>query len=876
MDIILGHINADFDAFASMVAAKRLYPDAALVFPGSQEKKVRDFLEAFHPAEIRRIKDLDFDEVTRIIAVDSKSPDRLGPFEPLLSKPDMKVHVYDHHQHEAGDIHGEVEVIEPVGATATIFTEMLKSKNKKPTPMEATILALGIHEETGSLLYPSTTERDIAALAYLLKNGASQRIVSSYMKTELLKKDEIAVLNMLLDNSEELIVHGLRVKIAKASPESYMGDAAQFAHSIMEMEDIDALVVMLAMDGKVTLIGRSRAPELNIAEVLSEFGGGGHWSAASATIQEMPFEMIEERLTGALEKAVRPEMTAGDIMTRPVITTGYKSTIKEAESTMTRYGVNVLPVLDKDGRYIGLISREIVEKALFHGFAKSRITDFTTTDVFTAGPNASLREVESLMIERNQRFMPVLEGEKIVGAITRTDLLRTMYEEYLRRARIRGEEVEPKPHFERNLAASIKERYPEDVVRLLEDAGGVAGEMGCNVYMVGGSVRDLLRGEENLDIDLVVEGDAIEFAKELAGRLKAKIRTHERFGTAVLVTDKLKIDLATARTEYYEFPAALPKVESSSIKKDLQRRDFTINTLAVKLAPREFGKLVDFFGGRRDLRERTIRVLHDLSFIEDPTRAFRAVRFAVRFGFKLSKHTEELLKSSLKMDLFGRLSGARLYEELILSFKEADPIEVVKRLSDYGLLKVISPALKLDAELLGVLESLHATLLWFDLSFLEEKEDKPLLYLMALLSKLSEEGRAEALKRLDVSPKIKELVTRGTRDAAMILGKLPLKDPAPVYDLLYGHSLEELLFAMSLTASAEKKKEISHYLLEMRKIKPFITGRDLKAMGFEPGPVYSGILKAVLHERLRGRLKSKEDEENFVRAHFRPSTSCIS
>jgi len=863
MDVITTHFNADFDGLGSMAAARRLYPEGVLVFPGSQEKKVRDFLEAFHPLEIKRIKDIDFTRVNRLVLVDTKSPERIGLFAELARRPGIKVHIYDHHPPEEGDLKGELEIIEPVGATATLLAELVKSKNVKLTPMEATMLALGIYEETGNLLFPSTTERDINAAAFLLKSGTSLKIVSAYVKAGL-SKEEVSLLKTLIDNSEDLIVRGLRIKIAKASTESYKGEAAHLAHTIMDMENIDALVLMLSMEGKVVLIGRSRAHELNIGEILANFGGGGHWSAASATLHEMPLEILQEEITECIKKSVKPEMTAGDVMTRPVVTIDAKSTIKQAETKMTRYGVNVLPVL-KEGKYTGIISREIVEKALFHGFGKSRVTDFTTTDVFTVSPKTPIREAEALMVEQNQRFMPVLEGEgQIIGAITRTDILRVLYEDFLRRTQLPPEEAGVKPHG-RNLASVLRERYPEEVLNVLKAAGETAQNLNYSVYMVGGSVRDLLRGEENLDIDLVVEGDAINLARELAKSLGGKVRTHERFGTAEIKINGMKFDLATARTEYYEEPAALPKVEMSSIKRDLQRRDFTINTLAIKLNPGEFGLMVDFFGGRRDLREKTLRVLHDLSFVEDPTRAFRAVRFAVRFGFKLSKHTEELLKSTLKMSLFEKLSGARLHDELLLIFKETEPVQSIKKLADYGLLKAIHPALKLNEGLVNTLEAAHDALLWSELSFLDEKAERWMVYLMALLSALPEVEREEALNRLAVSPKVKRDVVQGLAGARDALRKLPLRDPALIYEELSGLSLEALLMAMALAEESDRKKEISRYLLDLRREKPLITGHDLKEMGLAPGPEFARILKEVLEERLRGRLKSREEELRFVR-----------
>jgi len=866
MDIITSHINADFDSLASMIGAKKIYPDARLVFPGSQEKKVRDFLNAFQPVEVSRIKEIELSKVTRLIIVDTKSPDRIGIFSELIKRGGIAIHIYDHHPRTEDDIKGSVEVIEDVGATATIFVEMIRSKKIALTPMEATIMGLGIYEETGSLLFPTTTERDLLAVAYLLKKGASLKIIGNFIRTEL-TGEEIDLLNELLKTSTDMDINGIRIKIVKAVREEYVGDAAHLAHRIMDMEDIDGLIFLLSTEGKTLVIGRSRAPELDISEVMRELGGGGHPSAASASVKDIPFDLLEEKVRGLLRTAIRSTKTAKDIMTTPVITISSDSTIKEAESMMTRYGVNVLPVV-RDGKYCGIISREIVEKAIFHGFKKSRVYDFTSIDALTVSSETPIREIETLMIEQNQRFMPVIDGERIIGAITRTDILRTLYEDMLRRSRLTSLPT-GKPITERNLSNLIKDRFPSHVVDILRLAGDVADSMGFAAYLVGGSVRDLIMGQENLDIDIVVEGDGISFAREFARRLSAKIRTHERFGTAQVFTRDLKIDVATARTEYYESPAALPTVETSSIKKDLYRRDFTINTLAIRLNPKDFGLLIDFFGGQRDIKEKTIRVLHNLSFVEDPTRAFRAIRFSERFGFKLSRHTEALIRSALRMNLFEKLSGTRIYEELLLTFDETEPVRTIKRLSEYGLLKVIHPEIALDRRMETILQGIHDTLSWFNLLFLRERPDKGVLYLMALLSGLDERGREEALSRLSVPHRLMESITTGLAKAISMIRSLPLKDPVKIYNQMHNMSLESLLFAMAIAPDEVRKREISLYLLHLRQTRPLVKGEDLMRLGIKPGPVYSEVFKAVLEEKLKGNLKTKEEEIEFIRERYK-------
>ena len=864
MDIITSHINADFDSLASMVAAKKLYPDAEIVFPGSQEKNLRDFIEVFHPVKIKRIKDIDLSKVEKLVIVDTKIPGRIGPFAELLANKKIKIHIYDHHPFTKGDIRGELEKIENVGATATIFTEILKNRKLHPTPFEATILALGIYEETGCLLFPSTTERDLLAAAYLLKRGANLNIASSFLKMEL-SMEEFDILNELVQSAKEIVSQGIRIKIAKASREHYLGDAAHLAHRMMDMEDIDAVIILIEMEGKIVMVARSRVPELDVSKVMNEFGGGGHPTAASSTIKESSLEVIEEKLTDIINMNIKPGKVASDIMTRPVIHIQWDISVKEAESMMTRYGVNVLPVLKED-QYAGLISREIVEKALFHGFGKSRAMDFSTPDAITVDPQTPIRKIETLMIEQNQRFMPVVEHGKIVGAITRTDLLRTLYEEFLRRRKIEETITREKPTIGRNLSSWFKEKFPPEIHNLLRFSGEVAEELGFNAYLVGGSVRDLLRGEENLDLDIVIEGDGIAFARAFGEKLHAKVRTHQKFGTAQIFADRTKLDVATARTEYYESPASLPKVETSSIKKDLYRRDFTINTLAVKLNLRDFGLLIDFFGGQRDLREKSIRVLHNLSFVEDPTRAFRAVRFAERFGFKISRHTENLIKSTIEMNLFSMLSGPRLYEELRLSFHETEPAKTLKKLSDYGLLKVIHPNLAFTEELEATLRSMQETLSWFNLLFLEEKPDKGIFYLMSLLSGLKDADMKAAAERLSPPPRIRDIILRGIPQARSILRRFPVNDPVEVHKIFSNLELEIVLFLMALSKDRKIQKVISHYLTELRNIKTILTGDDLKGMGIQPGPVYSKILRKLLEEKLRGLVKTRENEEKFVRS----------
>ncbi len=877
MDLITTHLNADFDGLASMVAARKLYPGATLVFPGGAQEPVRNFL-ALHDLGITRLKDLDPAQVTRLVLVDAQEPERIGSLKDLCFKPSVSIHVYDHHpdagQAGAPPLRADLRVVERVGATTTILIERLQAQGQALTPFEATVLALGLYEETGSLAYTSTTARDLEAAAALLRAGADLNMVSDRLRPHL-DPDQIALLNDLLHHGETYYLDGRKVLLAASTYDRYRGDLAEVVHKLAELEGLDAVVAAIAMEDKAEIIGRSRRPEIDVGRLLQEFGGGGHAVAAAASVKGRTLIEIKERLAQLLREHFRPTLLARDVMTRPVKAVEEEATVAEAGDRMTRYGVNVLPVLDGRERYVGLVTREIIQKALFHGFAESPVRTVCQTDQYQAEPDTPFREIEARMVERNQRFVPVLDGNKVIGVITRTDLLRTLHDDVLSaaRARIKGE-TPPVFSHRRNIGSTLRERLPARVVGLLKQAGELGDRLGVSVYAVGGFVRDLLLGIQNLDLDLVVEGDGMAFARALGRKHDARVKVHERFGTAVVIfPDGFKLDVATARTEYYEYPTALPTVEQSSIKKDLYRRDFTINTLAVRVNARSFGELIDFYGGQRDLKEGTIRVLHSLSFVEDPTRVIRAIRFEQRFGFHLGKETLALIKGAVKMDLFHRLSGHRLLEELILLLSEEEPPKAVARLGELDLLRFVHPTLKWSPRLAGLLKGVVQALDWYKLLYREQKIDAWLVYFMALMEAIPHKAVGETLARLAVPERFAEKIRAGHAASHHTLRRLmkrPPPTPAETYRLLSGQSDETLLLLMAKTKSEAVKRRLSAYLTSYQQVKPILTGTDLKAMGFKPGPQYKRILDRLLDARLNGQVKTEAEERALV-ARMAPS-----
>ncbi|MBX3350584.1 MAG: CBS domain-containing protein [Nitrospira sp.] len=873
MDVIATHGNADFDGLASMVAARKLYPGAKLVLPAGAQEAVRNFLSV-HDLDLSKLKELDLPQITRLILVDTQEPSRIGTLTACLENPAVEVVVFDHHLESDSVCAGpsKQSVVDSVGATTTLLIEQLQHRHIPVTPFEATVMALGLYEETGSFTFASTTSRDFEAGAFLVQAGADLNMVSDTLYTPL-DPDAVALLNDFLEHSDVLYLEGRKVLVSTSTIDRCRGEAAGVVHRLAELQGVDAVLVAVMMADRVEVIGRSRRPEIDVGWIAREFRGGGHAVAAAATVKGQTLSEVKERIVQLLTTHYRPTLLAQDVMTRPVKSIEVDTTVADAGQRMTTYGLNIFPILDENDHYTGIVSRESIQKALFHRLGnKMAVRDIMQTDAYTAQPETSFHDVEMAMIERNQRCVPILKDRKVVGVITRTDLLRTLHDDVLKTARTRtmgsgeAEAAIGGPH--RNVKGLLRNRLPQRLVALLEEAGQLADRCEVSLFVVGGCVRDLLLGIQNLDLDLVVEGDGISFARKLGDVLQARVKVHERFGTAmVLLPDGLKLDVATARTEYYEYPTALPTVEQSSIKKDLYRRDFTINALAVRLNGKGFGDVQDFYGGQRDLNEKVIRVLHGLSFVEDPTRVFRAIRFETRFGFHLGKDTIALIAGAVKMNLFHRLSGHRLLEELKLLFSERDPRQSIKRLADMGLLRFIHPKLSWSDRLEKLLSAIDEAVDWYRLLYLDRKMDVWLVYMMGLVELVPEHHVKEILKRFPFSEQeaIRLKMARVGCHHAMrrLASKRPLK-PAEVYHLLSGLSDETLLLLMAKSKGDTVRRHISAFVTTYQHVKPALSGADLKEMGLKPGPQFKQILAQLLDARLNGGLRTEAEERQFV------------
>jgi len=856
-----------------MLAAKKLYPKAKLAFPGSQEKGLRDFFlqSTIYVLQTERIKNIDFEKITRLILVDIRQKDRIGRFKEILGKKGLDIHIYDHHPASDNDLVGSVNVIKEVGATTTIFCKIFQERKITITPDEATIMMMGIYEDTGSLTFSSTTEHDFYASAYLLNQGGNLNIVSDIVTKEL-TAEQVSLLYELIHTASAYNINGTDVVIAKASHEKYVSDFAVLVHKLRDMENIDVLFVLAEMAGRVYLVARSRIKKVNVNKIALEFGGGGHATAASAAIKGSTLPQAEEKLKKILHAKIAPPQTAKNIMSSPVITARADETITEVGEKMSKLQLKTLPVMESS-RLVGLINREIIDRAISHKLGNLLIKEYMIADFPVVTPYTSWTKIQKIILQENHKFIPVLKSEKLVGVISRTDILRFFkLDEEKKRGRVYDFDYNLSKVRKKSFQTQMAEQLPKAMLDLMKNLGNMASVMGYLAFAIGGFVRDLLLRYRNYDLDVVIEGDAIKFVRKFVSTYHCNAKYHRKFGTAQIITPEgIKIDVASARREYYEYPAALPVVELSTLRQDLYRRDFTINTLAIRLNPDHFGEMLDFFGGKKDIKNRTVKVIHNLSFVEDPTRIFRALRFEQRFGFSINKETAKMIKNAVKMDIPLRLSEHRIFGELQLILQEENAPAIIKRMSDFDLLKFIHPKLTLDDNMVLLMESINEVLTWFELLFLNETWERWRVYFLGMFDGLSDAQLLDIAERLAFMKKDTKRVLSEYAQAKSVLAKLQtlqtLKNSI-VYTMLQPLKIEALLYIMAKSTEKRIRKAVSHYITHLKLTEPILTGGDLKNIGLPPGKIYKQVLDDLLKARLDKKITSREDEITFVETHF--------
>jgi tRNA nucleotidyltransferase (CCA-adding enzyme) len=849
MEVILTHENTDFDALASLLGAAKLYHQAKPVVPRRPNRNLRDFLTLYwDELPFFQHDELPRGSIRRVILVDTQV---LPHLRGMSHK--TEVHIIDHHPLSRELEEGMTYSGGDTGANATILVEQISQANISLSPIEATLLLLGIYEDTGSLSYPATTPRDLHCAAWLLEQGASLEVVNDFLHHPL-TEEQRQLYNQLLENSQSFDFAGHSVIIATATVPDYVEEISTLAHRLRDIFDPAALFLLVEMDDHIQFVARSSSEAIDVAQIAAHLDGGGHGRAAAALIRGRTLADTRQRLLDLLQEYIKPTVTVGQIMSYGVHTLSPETTVAEAEEIMRRYGHEGFPVVE-NGQVVGTLTRREIDKALHHRLGGAAIRLYMHTGDVSVSPEDSVARLQQVMMEHGLGQVPVVEGGEVIGIVTRTDLIKLW--------------STPPPERPRTteIAQLIERALPAPLLKVIQTASQTASQMGYSLYFVGGFVRDLLLGTPTLDIDLVVEGDAIKLARRLSHQIGGRVRGHARFGTAKLIFDEAQrelsvpsIDFVAARTEFYEHPTALPQVERSSIKLDLHRRDFTINTLAIRLDPEHYGELLDFYGGEQDLKDGLIRVLHSLSFVEDPTRMLRAARLEQRLGFKIEERTEELIGNAL--GLLDRVSGERIRHELYLIFQEAEPEKGLCRLEDLGVLTQIHPALRCNDWLSGKYRLLREALEAGDWKLGSGEQATPIHYLALLTYRLISEELETLIRRLKITRDDADRL-REVGELRPIVPRLAERDlsPSAIYQLLAPFSGQSVFLMWVASDSGLIRQRLELYHRRLQYVKPEIDGAWLQERGVEPGPIYRQILGALRDARLDGQVSSLREEE---------------
>ena len=876
--LITCHSNADFDALAAMCAAALIYGPCDVLFPGTQEANLQTFYQELkeRPGAAPGCSFLDdrvpdFSKYGRLVAVDTRRRSRLRHVWPLLDNPGTRIEVWDHHPETSDDVHAHVCHAEICGAVTTLLIEEIQKRNIAVPRETATVLGLGIYSDTGSFSFSSVTQRDFAAAGWLLGHGMDINIISE--KTAFsMTKEHIRALNALLESAQTYHINGADVVLAEATLDSYLDDFAFLAHKMMEMEKFDILFAIGRMDDRIQIVARSRSHAVNVGAVCAAFGGGGHAYAASASVRDKTLSEVRDGILTQLYLQEEGEKTARDYMSQPAIGIEEGHTIAEADELMLHFGLKTMPVFaPMTRRCTGLIDSQITQKAIAHGLAGAPLTDYMRRNLKPLPVTATLRDITTVIVGARQRLVPIVSGgSSVVGVVSRTDLINIFAQEP---GRMNPTDRAPKS---RNMGRTMRDRLPKDALDILEKAGALGRSRQTPVYVVGGFVRDLLLKTPNHDIDLVVEGDGIGFARAFAGVLGGRVRVHKKFLTSVVIFPgaggkEERVDVATARLEYYESPAALPTVEHSSIKMDLYRRDFTINALAIRLDCEPMGEIVDFFGGQKDIRDRVIRVLHTLSFVEDPTRCLRAVRFEQRYHFRIGPATEKLIKNDVSLKLLDKLSPSRLFNEFEHICAEETAILCIRRLHELGILQAIHPQLSINPDRKEMLIRTAKVMAWYRLLYIDEEMRPWLVYFLVLCSSLTYAVTLEVFRRLGIPPALKNEVlgcrekARSLRSSLKRLTATPGFRVSALCAMLRPLPVEFVLYLMADMEVPETRRALSRYITVWRTEKPGVDGSDLKKLGLAPGPAYGVILQRLLEAKLDGTAASPEEQLSLAR-----------
>ncbi len=829
MKLIISHTSPDFDALASIALAKLVHPGTKAVRLGSLGTQLEAFLHLYRDyLDLLNADQVNLDDVEELIIVDTSDPRRITPFDQLLGK--VPVTLYDHHPPPENAIPAVHGVCRNVGATTTILTLLLKSQGIMIPQALASLALLGIHDDTGNLTYELTHPEDYEAAAHLLRAGASLDLVQHFVQEHYSEAHRKLFADML-ENTEEKQILDCLVVLSHIKSDTYVNGLAPLCNQLSTFYNADAAFIIARMADKTLIIGRASG-KLDVGSVLADaFDGGGHQGAGFART-EMSISEAKACLLEKLPNYGQAPILAKDVMSSPVKTIEEADTVTKAQSLLLRYGHNGLPVLNNKGELSGVISRRDLDKAIQHKMSNMAVKGFMNRRPITATETTSLNKLEHLVERHNIGRVPIMAREndnsELVGIVTRSDIIRVRHQSKataLSESQQKARELLLKlPHVARKALKVAKEKLSKG-----------------HLYLVGGTVRDAVLGVSIQDIDLTVEGiSSKQLATNLQQTLGGELACHSSFGTCTLrLKNGLVLDIATARDEYYQHPGALPKIIPSSLYKDINRRDFSVNALAIRLGPKPVD-LIDPHSGLSDLKAGILRALHPLSFVEDPTRIIRGARLAGRLNLNFDETTLDQLPAALAPEVLASISKSRLRAELELTLQEARVTPALLKLEETGALKAMF-GMSVERSLLENLDKLrHSSIVpiesYFLALLLDILDDELESYLESFQWPKRYLETTERIKMIREQNDITRKQVEQSSDGELILIRA------------FSRELEAQVFEMQASLSER-----------------VLRGQDILDLGLPAGPKVGAILAEVAKSRHQGRVRGFLEELELAR-----------
>ncbi len=856
MKIIVTHNMTDFDGLGAMIATRKLHSEAQPVFVGRLQQSVRDFMALYRDEiNIQRIGDIDLDNLNELIVVDTPNIESLGKLSEKIDLKQKKVILYDHHPHKKIEW-VDIDNSQNTGSTTTILVHKINEKGLHFNPLEATICALGIYADTGFLSNNNTTVEDVSAVAILLKDGANLNIVNQFLSETLDKKQE-KLLNNLLGSRETVEVDGLTLDLFYHQQEEYLTGLNRITEKIKTLYQTSSIFTIVKMGEKVEIVGRSSHNSVDIGKICSFLGGGGHQGAGAAQLKTSLEEAVK-RLKKLIQARVQPEIKVKSIMSTPVRSISPDTTIAQAQEFMEKFGHNGV-VVCKNDRIEGIFSRRDLDKVKGHDLMHAPVKAYMSSEVITIEADCSIMEAQRLMVKYNIGRLSVLEDGKMVGIVTRSDILSSYYEhETPHRYQNRYGSSLVKIRTEVSDIRTRLDYFPEHIRSLLQTAGKVSDDLDSRLYIIGGMVRDLLLERPNYDLDLDIEGDLQKFITKFSKYVDGEVNYNSEFQTAnVKLSSGYNLDFATTRKEKYFPGGALPAVEKSNIFEDLFRRDFTINGLALAIYPEKWGQLFDFFQGRKDLYDSKLRVLHSFSFLDDPTRIIRGVRLILSLNFNFEEETKNLMQEALELGYYAELSRGRIYKEIKLVFDLDVWEKIAEIMSDVPFLKLINYNFVNKKTYKDELKRIKNWVKYFS------KKDYLLEETVLKMAVFFVDMEKSKYEDLTLSKSEKELFNFNIDKYA---DKLSLDLSAvEIYRILHDLNTEKIILLLGKRDDFEIKNKIKYYLHELKDTELNIDGNNLIEMGLRPGPVIQKVLDRIWNAKLNGLITTEKEEREYAK-----------